>query len=145
SATITGWLETARRNLKRLLHLLDALHEHAIPEPVGDHDSLVEFDRRRVVKEQLIHAVIGACLGSSLAVTAFRGTLGQSGTEPDAPAWAKELVGLERALYASRQDQAREALRRFIEPFRGEPLLFMPLAEGHARAERGDPRVTLRT
>src|SRR3712207_7762485 len=41
--------------------------------------SLIEFDRRRVVKEQLIYATIGTCLDTSLAVGSLRGVVGGDG------------------------------------------------------------------
>src|SRR6185312_13894954 len=67
------WLRTARDNRQRLLVLLDAIHTHPLREPTGDYDSLVEYDRRRVLKEQLLFAIIGACLDMSLAVSALQG------------------------------------------------------------------------
>ncbi|MBY0231021.1 MAG: hypothetical protein K2W96_17180, partial [Gemmataceae bacterium] len=46
-----------------------------------------------------------------------------------------------RALFAGRTDEARMQLVRFATHFRGEPLLFTPLAEG---PEGGSPRSILR-
>src|SRR5262249_50029348 len=43
-AALAGWLNEARAKQQRLLTLLDAIHGHAIPEPTGDYDSLVEYD-----------------------------------------------------------------------------------------------------
>jgi hypothetical protein len=141
-AELAPWLERARENRLALLELLDAIHNHALPEPSGDHDSLVEFDRRRVIKEQLIYAIIGTCLDTSLAVGALRGSLGgDHRQEPDAPPWEADLIQMERALFAGDAELARSALPGFIEHFRSEPLLFTPLSEG---PEGGDPRAILR-
>ncbi len=141
--SLGSWLRTARDNRRRLSNLLEVIHAHPLHEPTGDYDSLVEFDRRRVVKEQLLFAAIGACLDTSMAVGSLQGALGERGddsTEADAgsPAWEPFAIRLERALFAGEAAAAREVLPSFLELFQSEPLLFAPLAEG------GGPREILR-
>jgi hypothetical protein len=137
-------LENARRNRQRLLELLDTIHAHTLPEPSGDYDSLVEFDRRRVLKEQLVYTTISTTLDTSLAVGALRGALAgpeQEHPGPDAPEWEPDAIRLERALFGGDANTARAALSRFMDQFRSEPLLFTPLSEGHGG---GEPRAILR-
>ncbi len=143
SATVLeSWLSTARRNRQQLLELLDDIQAHDLPEPTGDYDSIVEYDRRRVLKEQLIYTTIATCLDTSMAVGALRGALRSDGRgEADAPAWEAEAIRLERALFAGDGSAARTALVRFIDKFRSEPLLFTPLSENFGG---GDPRSILR-
>src|SRR5262249_50754187 len=98
-ALLRAWPRTARANRGRLLALLDAIHGHALPEPSGDYDSLVEYDRRRVLKDQLLYAAIGTCLDTSLAIGALRGALARLGgpaeeAEADAPAWEPFVLRL---------------------------------------------------
>jgi hypothetical protein len=132
------WLTTARTNLTRLLALLDAIHTHDLPEPDGDYESLVEYDRRRVLREQLLYAAIATSLDHSLAVGALSGACGQEGGRGDRPAWEPFAIRLEQALFAGDGPAARAALAPFVERFQEEPLLFTPLTEG------GDPRQILR-
>ncbi len=132
-----SWETTARRNRQGLLELLDTLHSHPLPEPAGDSDSLIEYDRRRVIKEQLIYATINTCLDTSLAV----GALGNAINESDAPPWHAEAVALERALFDGDAGKARATLDRFVKLFRSEPLLLTPLSEGPGG---GEPRAILR-
>jgi hypothetical protein len=137
--TPNDWLRTARHNRHHLLTLLDAIHTHRLHEPTGDYDSLVEYDRRRVLKEQLLFGTIGACLDTSLAVSALQGALGEPAEASDDTAeWEPFAIGLERALFAGSVSAAREALPAFLDKFQAEPLLFTPLAEG------GAPRQILR-
>jgi hypothetical protein len=139
--TPTDWLRTARQNRRRLLTLLDAIHNHPLREPNGDYDSLVEFDRRRVLKEQLLFTTISACLDTSLAVSALQGALGVMAEETEeepASEWEPFAIRLEQALFAGETSAAREVLPAFLEKFQSEPLLFTPLAEG------GSPRQILR-
>jgi hypothetical protein len=163
---LIGWLESARGNRHKLLTLLDAIHVYPLPDPGGAYDALVEFDRRRVLKEQLLYTAIGTCLDTSLAAGALHGTLdamafdaeraGQ-GTEGEdkestlrtalrashsaddnAPPWEAAAIRLEQALFRGEAAAAREALGQFLEGFQQEPLLVTPLTEG------GQPRQVLR-
>jgi hypothetical protein len=141
--TPSDWLKTARHNQQRLLALLDAIHTYPLRDPAGDYDSLVEYDRRRVLKEQLLFMVISACLDTSLAVSALQGAVEASGgasapQEQAKAAWEPFAIRLEQALFAGEAEAARAVLPAFIEKFQSEPLLFAPLAEG------GTPRAILR-
>jgi hypothetical protein len=148
-ATLHDWLRTASDNQQRLLALLDAIHAHDLPEPSGDYESIVEYDRRRVVKEQLLHTIIGTCLDTAMAVGALRGVCSRGGKEAgstealatspaDAPSWEPFVIRLEQALFEGDAEAARLELAPFMERFQEEPLLFAPLTEG------GAPRAILR-
>jgi hypothetical protein len=134
------WLGQARKNRRALLTLTDTLFEHAIPEPTGDHDSLVEFDRRRQLKEQLVAAALAAAFDTSVAVGALESPGEPGGEAPgaDMPAWHGPARALERALFRGDVAETRAVLPEFVRRFRGEPLLFLPLAHG------GQPRHILR-
>ncbi len=149
--TVGAWEQTASANLERLLALMDAVHGHPIPSAPGNYDSLVEYDRRRVVKEQLLYATIGTCLDMTLAVGALRGAQQKEEerdkSDPDsslalppsslAP-WGPAAIQLERAMFRGDVAAARPALAAFVEEFKREPLLFTPLTDG------GEPRQILR-
>jgi hypothetical protein len=154
--TLTGWLGTARGHQQRLLALLDTLHEHPIPAPSGSYDSLVEFDRRRSIKEQLIYIAIGTALDTRMAVGTLEGVAGkdEGGRMKDesdkpplhpssfifhpSPSWEPWAVRLEQALLKGDADEARRLLPPFLEHFREQPLLFSALTDG------GRPRDILR-
>jgi hypothetical protein len=145
---VGAWLATARHNQQRLLALLDAVHDYPVPEPTAAFDSLVEFDRRRGLKEQLLYTIIGTCLDTSLAVSALRGAtaalasrVAPPPTEPprvNGPEWEPAALQLEQALFSGDPANAREAFTRFLDLFKAEPLLILPLAKG------GTPRQLLR-
>lgn len=152
--TLASWLRSAQDRYAQLLGLLDSIHAHPLPAPSGEYDSLVEFDRRRVVKERLLFTTLSACLDVSLAVGALRGALSLPEEVPPAsklsqrtaaarsteeektlePAWEPIAIQLEQALFRGDAESARSALGPFIEHFQLEPLLFTPLTEG------GEPR-----
>ena len=130
------WLDRARSNQHGLLELLDAIHEHAISKPTGSHESLVEFDRRRLLKERLLSVILSACMDTGLAVGALQGS---AGAKPAAasPPWEPVLIHLEQAFYQGDVDQARSLVPDFLKSFAEEPLLFTPLAQD------GEPRQIL--
>ena len=133
---LAEWLRTAREKRKQMLTLLDAINAQPLPEPTGDYDSLVEYDRRRVLKEQLLYATIAACLDMTLAVGALQGAVG-SNQSPDveangSPAWEADALRLEAALFHGDPDAARAALPSFLAHFQEESLLSASLIEGES-------------
>jgi hypothetical protein len=133
-----GWLARARLNYQDLLALMDALHQWPIPAPSGSHDSLVEFDRRHIIKQQLLNTAIGTCLETALAVGGLRSIVERGDTTSKGPRWEGAFLEMEKALWTGNANAAKEALARFLEHFQHEPLLFTPLAQG------GHPRLVLR-
>ncbi len=138
TAQSTGWLAAARANQQRLLALVDAIAAYPIPAPTGSQDALIEYDRRRVLKEQLLNRAIDTCLDTFLAVSTLQGVLGEIGPTAAAPPWSHEASRLERALLQGDAVAARVVLPEFLTRFRGEPLLFKPLSAG------GQPKQILR-
>ena len=61
-AVFDGWLHRAATNYRELIELLETLHRHQFTQPSGSHDSLVEFDRLRTLKEMLIQQIITTCV-----------------------------------------------------------------------------------
>ncbi len=135
---LVGWLGTARDRRRELLSLLDALHEHPVPEPLGSYDSLVEYDRRRLLKEQLVYTAVGTCLDATMAVGALEGAVDDLAPAPGRPAWEPAAIRLEQALLRGDPAGVRQLLPEFLAPFQREPLLFTALADG------GNPRQMLR-
>jgi hypothetical protein len=141
SDALTSWLTTARSNERKLLALLDDLHEHPVPQPLGSYESLVEYDRRRGLKEQLLYTAIATCLDTFLAVGSLRSALGETGSETadaERPKWEPLAIQLERALYQGDDRAARALLPGFLQQFAEEPLLAPALSEG------AEPRQVLR-
>jgi hypothetical protein len=148
-AIVHHWLARARHNYQALLALTDAIHEHPIPEPTGATESLVEYNRRRDVKEHLLHIAIAACLDTALTVGSLQGRAQSLQQAPEAPgpvpkaapgrpAWEPLLVRLEEVLWAGDAPAARQLIPAFLDLFQQEPLLYVPLAAG------GSPRPILR-
>lgn len=149
--TAGTWLKQARANETELLHLLHAVHGCELPDPGGSYDGLVEYDRRRMLKEQLLEGVINTCLDVHLAGRALRGALVAWDTEDEETAcaaladelrnqgltlsepqieWEPRFMRLEQALLHGRPDVVRRVLPMFLTHFRQEPLLYVALGSG---------------
>ena len=144
ASSLQGWAEAARENRRRLLALTDALHAYPIPDPLGSHESMVEYDLRRDLKEQLLDMAIGSCLEASLAVAALQGVQPAPARLPPPkggsglPAWEGLAIRLEGALWRGDSRAVANLLPAFIGQFQAEPLLFTALADG------GQPRRVFR-
>ncbi len=114
-----AWLRAARDKRRRMLRLLDAVHAQPLPDPGGAYDALVEYDRRRVLKDQLLYATIGACLHLTLAVGACAGRLAPTtrrtrrsqrrrGNRPRC-SWKRRCFGASRRRPARRCRRSRKA------------------------------------
>jgi hypothetical protein len=127
--TLRGWFDQAQRNRRGLARLLEAIQEYPIPQPLGSHDSMVEFDRRRATKENLIYAVIAAEVQATHAARQLLCALGEP-ADAGLAEWERLAVDLERAL--SRADRAgvTQKLPQFLDAVGQQPLLYRPLAKG---------------
>jgi hypothetical protein len=132
---LLGWLKTASERQAALLSLLDEVQDCPVPEPLGSYESVVEYDRRRNVKELLLQRVIGTCLNTSMAIGTMESSLGPAG-EPFStgkrPAWEPIAIQLEHALLGGDVAASRLLLGPFLKSFEDEPLLFRALADGGA-------------
>ncbi|HEV2946203.1 MAG TPA: hypothetical protein VGX70_02435, partial [Gemmataceae bacterium] len=143
---LAQWLDTVLNHQRKLGVLLDSVHNHPIPQPMGSYESMVEYDRRRALKEHLLHAGVATGLDLHLAAVAIRGVLGddQEGNkasdplDPSSPAWEPLMHRLVYALIHGDRNEARESLPGFVETFQKEPLLIPALSEG------GQPKQILR-
>lgn len=160
AATAADWLSQARENRQRLLALLDALNESRPPTPLGTYEAMIEYQRQLSLQEHLLETALGTCVETAGAIrmlASLAGTPEPTADDPARPAaealkisptpadfpppgeWEEPAVALERALVQGDADSARRLLPGFIEIFRNEPLLVVPISSG------GHPGPVLRT
>lgn len=135
---LSQWLAAAREKEQRLLTLIDAVHAYPLPASLGTFEATVEYDRRRVLREELLYTAINTCLDTTMAVGALRGALGGEGASTASPPWEPPAMRIEQALFQGDPSLARSALPSFLSLFKDEPLLLTTLADG------GQPRQILR-
>ena len=60
----------------KLLELVEAVHRFPIPQPGGSHESMVEFDRQRMIKDSLLEQIIATCVETAERRPAAPGRVG---------------------------------------------------------------------
>jgi hypothetical protein len=138
SAVLAGWLSQAVRNLEDLRRLLMAIDGHRIPAPRSTHESMVEYDRRRTVKESLLERTVGTAVAMAEAARAVRSLLANDDAGTVEP-W--ELAATETLQLAARGDVqgAGERFPQVLRELRTKPLLYIPLSR------QGDPQKIVAT
>jgi len=123
AAQASAWRE-------RLADLLGAVHRYPIPPPRGTHESLLEFDQRRTIKETLMERILAACLETADAARLIptvteREPPGKSGSD-----WEILAHRVLRALYRGQIEFARGVWPRLRQALAKQPLLYLPLTRG---------------
>jgi hypothetical protein len=152
---LQSWLATAQANRRGLLSLMKEIHAYPIPTPTHAYESLLEYDRRRGLKEHLLEIVIATAFDTSMAVGSLRGGLESqaevgsekgTGTDPPdrsqspflGPRWEASAIRIELALSQGDAAAIQAVLPSLIGSFKDEPLVFQPTSAG------GTPRQILR-
>ena len=127
---LAGWLGQAVDNHRQLLDLLATVHRYRIPAPRGTHESLVEFDRRRAVKETLLEQVIGTCVEMGDATRMIRAVMQSPQPVPDGAPWEEPADQVLRAVFRGDAPAVRRLWPKLIAALREQPLLYVALARG---------------
>ena len=139
--TLSGWLARAEEADRALTAFLAGLHEIEVPEPVGGHEGMIEFDRRRALKGHLLDLGVSTGVEARRAAFALSALLVHGGELPAAgpaaatsasatPAWLPLLARLEQAVGRGDASRVRKLLPPFVALFRREPLLYCPPSDG---------------
>jgi hypothetical protein len=127
---LAGWLEQAVRNRRELLDLLAAVHRYRIPPPRGTHESLVEYDRRRGVKEMLLEQIIGTCVEMGDAARVIRVVMDEHTPDAELEDWELPAEQALRAVLRGDAAGVRKVWRELIASLGRHPLLYVALARG---------------
>jgi hypothetical protein len=127
---ILGYASQASRWHEGLAGLLAEVHRYRIPAPRGTHESLVQFDQQRVIKDTLLERILAACVE-----TADAARLIPTVTEHEPPGkpgsdWELLSQRVLRALYRGQIEFARGIWPRLRQAIAKQPLLYVPLARG---------------
>jgi len=138
---LAGWLDQATKHRQELLDLLAAIYRYRIPTPRGTQEALVEFERRRSVKEMLLEQIIAACVESGDAVRLIRVVMDRRDAAPGQEAWEEPAEVALKAVLRGDAAGVRKVWRRLIATLGQQTLLYVALARsGHPQrivASRG--------
>ena len=154
--TLAGWRSRAQKVLHDLDQLAQSVEGHSLPVPVGDYDSMVQYDRHRFLKESLLENIIISSVAMTEAnqvLAAVELAIGGDGTTwqlgSDFPSKRVEskqgnVAGSAAAtdpeqqtaafvlgcLLADRPDMAREKARALCKMLTNREILYVPLTKG---------------
>ncbi|MEQ8836590.1 MAG: hypothetical protein RID07_07280, partial [Lacipirellulaceae bacterium] len=143
--TFDSWLHQAADNYRRLIELLESVHEYRFAKPSPSHESLVEYDRLRMIKEQLVQAIIGTCVETAVAARLLMASRGKDVQQESAPKQTFDAeidqvaIPLLRSVLAGDTAGVREVWPFFLEVLSKRPLLYVPHSRG------GKPRKIVAT
>ncbi len=135
---LCAWFERATHNESQLMSLVDSLSAQRLPEPIGTQESMVEYDRCRLVKESLLTKVILTCGEMAAARRSLLAALGAERASRAHCEGEDSFTGLAasvlRTLMKCDASHALELFPALQARLDATPVLYAPLAR------RGDPR-----
>lgn len=137
---ILRWIDQAVSIRRGLKQLLDEVANHRLPKPTGDHDSMVDYDRARLMKEALLEQVIQTSVEIADAARLLLAMVYQStpdvekrGREFDFEEDHLQTISVFAAILRSDAELVQDRWDTLIDCLIELPLLYVPLSRG------GDP------
>jgi hypothetical protein len=125
---LAAWLDQAMKNRKELIELLNAVYRYRIPPPRGTQEALVEFERRRSVKEMLLEQIIATCVETGDAVRLIRVVMDRRGPDEGHEPWEEPAEAALKAVLRGDPKGVRSVWRRLISTLGEQTLLYVALA-----------------
>lgn len=146
------WAIQAEKNRRDLLELLQAIDRFALIKPSGDHDSMVEYDRQRVIKETLLERVIATVVETADAarhlLAAACALEGDAAYVPDITGWDPDLrraVAVFGGILRRDTKAVRRHWNELLKALGPRPLLYIPLSKGGNPCQIVAARIRQRT
>ena len=125
------WQREAVVKYGQLVDLLEEVHQHRVPPPGNTHESMVEYDRRRMILESLIEQIITTCVEMSDAGRLLRAAAGVSQASEVAPSSAiARTIEILRSILSGDAEGVRQHWSDFAQSLVAQELLYVPLSKG---------------
>lgn len=139
-AAMRNWSARASSNRVELQRLITSIDNFAIPDPTGDHDSMLEYDRRRVVKDSLLERLIETSVETTSSARLLAAAVGAKSTPLDVSQLTPALSLAEReetlmveafaGILARDVQRVRNLVPHLLRTLVKMPLLYVPLTRG---------------
>ncbi len=137
---ISHWIQEAADHRARLREFLDAVSGFPLPTPSGDHDSMVEYDRLRLIKESILEQGIATSVDVSDAIRVLAAAAYDGEHDLQAATGALELgddvaraTPIFSGILQGNRAVIRQRWRGLLQALSRHTLLYVPLVKG------GDP------
>jgi hypothetical protein len=124
SAEFQSWLRQLQHNQRGLASLLNEVQEVAIPQPLGSHESLIEYDHRRSIKEQVVALVIDTIVQTNEAMRRLLRNPAISHADVKLDSWERMAVEVDRALSTNDTASTRTRLPQLLSELGKVPILY---------------------
>lgn len=127
---LAGWVRQVSVWRQQFAELLSAVSRYRIPAPRGTHESLVEFDRRRAIKEALLERIIAASIETADAgiILAALNDKDQEGSDKEE--WEGPVRAVLHGLVQGKPQAVRQAWPVLPAVLSRRPLLYLPTVRG---------------
>jgi hypothetical protein len=136
---LVGWLKQAENNYQALMDLLTTVHRYPIPAPRGSHESMLEYDRRRSLKDMLLDNIISVCIDTADSLRMIRAAMQEPAEISVGERWEEPVHQVLRAVLRGDAAAVRKNWPQLRAALRPQPMLYMSLARG------GNPQRIVRT
>lgn len=127
---LAAWFAQAAENQRRLRRLLLQVHRYAIPAPRSAHEAMLEYERRREIKDNLLERVIASCVETADAGWMLLARTAGGLPDADLADWEGPAVAVLRAVTRGDAEAARAAWPKLAVALLTEPLLYVPTSRG---------------
>jgi len=150
--TITNWSQRLAENRQKLEDLIESIGGHVIPAPVGDFESMTQYDRHRVTLESLTERVIATTIEVTDTKRILDSVIIYLQQKLDLYTTDSPIVEFEEVtsrifaeLIQGNQKELREHWDLLIDGLSQLPLLYVPLSKGGQPRDIVNSRIRQRT
>jgi hypothetical protein len=127
---LNNWCQEAASRYDRLLKLAEAVNAYPIPHPGGSHESMVEFDRQRMIKDSLLEHIISTCVETAGAGRLIVAASSVAAAGPDCPLEDAVSTAVLRGVVHGDVATVRRQWPTFTKWLAEQELLYVPLGKG---------------
>jgi len=143
--SLHSWRQAARQQGDRLMPLLNTVHACKVPEPLGSHASMVEYDRQRLIKERTIEAGLTTALDVAMAERSLLAAEHAVAQTPvpstEADDWSRQATQIENLTWRGEVSRIPPRVEAFLKSVSTVSLLYRPLDAGGQLAEMVETRL----
>jgi len=130
-----NWCQQAMTRYEQLLELADAVSRYRIAQPTASHESMVEADRQRMVKDSLLEHIIATCVetagaGRLILAASSEADIGPGGVEDECEIDEGTSVNVLRGVLAGNTNAISAHWPSFTKWLTSQELLYVPLSKG---------------
>jgi hypothetical protein len=130
---LESWCQQAIARQDQLFALIEAVHRYPLSPPTGSHESMVEFDRQRMIKDSLLEQIVSTCVetaGASRLILAASTKSGTSSRKRGCKLDGVASIEVLRGVLAGDACTVRKHWASFTKWLAARELLYVPLAKG---------------